>query len=313
MVGMFVAEIEAAENKVEATFYVAKTGMQSLLGDETAKKLKVLKIGYNVASVRQSPGPFPKIKGVLVEIPVNPDVEPVQQPHRRAPFALEDKIAEKLQYLQDQDIIERVHQPSAWVSPIVPVVKDNGEIRLCVDMRRANQAVLRETHQLPIIEELFGRINGAVRFSKLDIRVAYHQVEISERSREITTFIAKQGLLRNKRLMFGISCAPELFQKVMESVVAGLDGVVIYLDDLMVWGRNLEEHDRRLKALMARLHEFGLMLNKEKCVFAVPQLEFLGHELSSSGIRPTESKIAAIKSFRIPNNPNYNYVAFWGS
>ncbi|XP_062540777.1 uncharacterized protein LOC134208847 [Armigeres subalbatus] len=196
MLGMFVAEIEAAGNKVEATFYIASHGMQSLLGDETAKMLKVLKIGYNVGSVQETSAAFPKIKGVIVEIPINPDVRPVQQPYRRAPFALEDKIGEKLQYLMHQYIIERVQQPSAWVSPIVPVVKDNGDIRLCIDMRRANQAVIRETHPLPIIEELFGGINGAVLFSKLDIKEAYHQVEISERSRDITTFITKQGLFR---------------------------------------------------------------------------------------------------------------------
>lgn len=196
IIGMFTAEIEADGNKVEAVFYVAQNGKQSLLGDETAKKLKVLKIGYNVGAIQESPGIFPKIKGVLVEIPVDPYVKPIQQPYRRAPFALEDKIAEKLQSLLDRDIIERVQQPSAWVSPIVPILKDNGEIRLCVDMRRANQAVVRETHPLPIVEELFGGINGATRFSKLDIREAYHQIEISERSREITTFITKQGLFR---------------------------------------------------------------------------------------------------------------------
>lgn len=84
--------------------------------------------------------------------------------------------------------------------------------------------------------------------------------------------------------MFGISCAPELFQKVMESVVAGLDGVVVYLDDIMVWGRNSEEHNRRLNALLARLQDYGILLNEEKCVFGVCQLEFLGHEMSSSGI-----------------------------
>lgn len=195
IIGMFSATIEAEDNKVNATFYVAKDGTQSLLGDETAKKLRVLKIGYNVGSVQPS-DIFPKIKGVIVEIPVDPNVKPVQQPYRRAPFALESKIAEKLQSLLDRDIIEKVDQPSAWVSPIVPVLKDNGEIRLCVDMRRVNKAVLRETHPLPIVEELFGAINGATRFSKLDIKEAYHQVEIAERSREVTTFIAKQGLFR---------------------------------------------------------------------------------------------------------------------
>lgn len=195
IIGMFTAVIVAGDSKAIATFYVAENGTQSLLGDETAKELKVLKIGYNVGSVQASEI-FPKIKGVLVEIPVDPNVKPVQQPYRRAPFALEAKITEKLQSLLDRDIIEKVDEPSPWVSPIVPILKDNGEIRLCVDMRRVNKAILRETHPLPIVEELFGGINGAIRFSKLDIKEAYHQVEFAKRSRAVPTFITKQGLFR---------------------------------------------------------------------------------------------------------------------
>lgn len=196
MTGMFKAKIEAGGNSTDAIFYVAQDGKQCLLGDETAKKLKVLKIGFQVAEIREDKAQFPKMSGILIEIPIDPNVKPVQQSYRRVPFALEEKVADKLRYLLDQDIIERVQEPSAWVSPIVPVLKDSGEIRLCVDMRRANQAVLKETHPLPIVEEMFGSINGAVRFSKVDIKDAYHQVEISKRSREITTFITRQGLFR---------------------------------------------------------------------------------------------------------------------
>lgn len=194
LAGKFTAEIEAGDNSTEAVFYVVKDGKQCLLGDETAKKLKVLKIGFNIGTIQSTT--FPKMKGILIEIPVDLNVKPVQQPYRRVPFALEDKIAEKLRYLLEQDIIERVDQPSAWVSPIVPVVKDSGEIRLCVDMRRANNAVLREIHPLPIVEELFSGMDGATHFSKLDVKDAYHQIEIAERSRDITTFVTKQGLFR---------------------------------------------------------------------------------------------------------------------
>lgn len=102
--------------------------------------------------------------------------------------------------------------------------------------------------------------------------------------------------------MFGISCAPELFQKVMESVIAGLEGVVVYLDDLMVSGRTQEEHDFRLARLMERIQEYGILLNEEKCVFNVSSIEFVGHALSSEGIRPMENKISAIASFRTPTN-----------
>ncbi|XP_055634002.1 uncharacterized protein K02A2.6-like [Toxorhynchites rutilus septentrionalis] len=300
--GMFNAEIEAGDNTTKAKFYVVEGGKQCLLGEETARELQVLKIGFNVGAIDQSPKEFPKVKGVLLEIPIDPTVQPVQQPYRRAPITLEGLIAEKLQFLLEQGIIERVTQPSAWVSPLVPVLKDSGEVRLCVDMRRANRAVLREKHPLPVIEELLGSINGAVRFSKVDIKDAYHQIEISERSREITTFISKYGLFRYKRLMFGVCSAPELFQKVMETIVAGLEGVVVYLDDLVVFGKSEEEHATRLQTLLDRLEEYGILLNSKKCLFNVNKLEFLGHELSEKGIRPTESRVKAIEQFRSPSN-----------
>lgn len=102
--------------------------------------------------------------------------------------------------------------------------------------------------------------------------------------------------------MFGICCAPELFQKVMESILAGLEGVIIYLDDIVVYGRSKEEHDRRLSAVLQRLAEYEVLLNKKKCVFDVESLEFLGHELSVKGVRPTESRVAAIQNFREPQN-----------
>lgn len=109
-------------------------------------------------------------------------------------------------------------------------------------------------------------------------------------------------LPRYKRLMFGVSCAPELFQKVMESILAGLEGVVVYLDDVMVYGTNQEEHDKRLAAALNRLSEYDILLNDRKCVYNVDSLEFLGHELSAKGIRPKESRLAAIQQFRAPQN-----------
>lgn len=102
--------------------------------------------------------------------------------------------------------------------------------------------------------------------------------------------------------MFGVSCAPELFQKVMESIVAGLDGVIVYLDDAVVFGTTVEEHDRRLAALLKRFAEYNILLNEEKCVYSTECLEFLGHQLSVQGVKPTESRILAIQNFREPQN-----------
>lgn len=100
--------------------------------------------------------------------------------------------------------------------------------------------------------------------------------------------------------MFGISCAPEIFQKTMESILAGLEGVIVYLDDIVVFGSTQEEHDKRLQALLKRLQEYNVLLNKEKCIFGAVEIEFLGHVLSEKGVSPTESRIEAITKFREP-------------
>lgn len=97
---------------------------------------------------------------VFVEIPIDKSIQPVQQAYRRAPIALEGKIYEKLKYLLEMDIIEKVDGPSPWISPVVPIVKSSGDLRLCVDMRQANQAVRRETHPLPVIDELLGSVEA---------------------------------------------------------------------------------------------------------------------------------------------------------
>lgn len=197
ILSMFNANIRAGNKEVDARFYIVQQGQRNLLGDKTAKQLEVLKVGFDIASVRKSDSNgFPKIKGIIVEIPIDPTVQPVQQGYRRAPIALEGKIYEKLTDLLEKDVIEKVNGPSGWVSPLVAILKTSGDVRVCVDMRRANQAVLRESHPFPLIEELLGSLSGAVKYSKVDIREAYHQLELSEKSREITTFITKYGLFR---------------------------------------------------------------------------------------------------------------------
>lgn len=145
-------------------------------------------------------------------------------------------------------------------------------------------------------------IGKGVLFSKIDIKNAFHQLELAPDSREITTFITKSGLFRYKRLMFGLSCAPEIFQKVMEHILSGIPGCYNYIDDIIIIGSTDEEHDKILSRVLKRLKEYQVELNMGKCVFRVTKLVFLGHELSTSGIRPTNDKLQAVKQFRQPKN-----------
>lgn len=238
--------------------------------------------------------------GIVVDIAIDPNVTPVAQRYRRMPIHVEDTVDSKLNELLNSDIIERVYRPSRWVSRLTLAMKNDGTARLCVDMREPNKAILRERHPLPTFDDICPSLDGSTVFSTVDVKNAFHQVEISEISRPITTFITKRGLMRFKRLNFGICNAPELFQKIMEQILADLHGVVNYLDDLIIFGSDLTEHDKNLNAVLKRLEEYGVLLNEKKCNFRKSELIFMGHVISKDGIRPTESSIDTLNKFRLP-------------
>ncbi|XP_061395874.1 uncharacterized protein K02A2.6-like, partial [Musca vetustissima] len=164
-------------------------------------------------------------------------------------------------------------------------------------MRRANEAILRENYPLPTFDTFMTKLQGAKWFSRLDLKNAYHQLELDEGSREITTFITSKGLYRYKRLLLGVNSAPEIFQKTMENILAPCTGVVNYLDDVIVFGSTEDEHDKRLKEVLKVFGDANVLLNDEKCVWKTGQLLFLGHILSVEGISTDPDKIDTVLKF----------------
>ena len=128
---------------------------------------------------------------------------------RRVPFSVKDKVTAKVNEPLEKDIIEKVEGPTVWVSPVVVVPKSPGDIRLCVDMRRANEALTRERLPIPTIDEVLDSLNGSGVFSRLDLRWGFHQIELDSESRDITAFASHDGIFRFKRLSFGVNAAPE--------------------------------------------------------------------------------------------------------
>ena len=243
-----------------------------------------------------------KLKDYQVTLHVNPDVPPVAQPVRRTPFSLRDKVKEKIEELVAMDIIEPVEGLTRWVSPVVVVPKQNDEIRLCVDMRRANKAIIRERYPIPTVDEVLQSLYQSTVFSKLDLKWGYHQLELHPDSRSITTFTTHSGLYQYKRLMFGITSAPEVYQHVIQQSLQGCEGVANISDDIIIHGKNTEEHDRRLQRVLERLKEKNLTLNAEKCKFHMTQMVFMGLVLSDNGIGPAEDKVKAIVDAREPQS-----------
>ncbi|XP_062713858.1 uncharacterized protein K02A2.6-like [Aedes albopictus] len=244
--GSFVADIRVGQKCVKAEFFVVTGGQQCLLGDETSKLLGILKVGLDVNKVTEEVKPFSKISGVQVKIHTDPEIKPVFQPLRRVPIPLESAVKSKLEQLLARDIIEVKTGPTSWVSPLVVVGKANGDVRLCLDLRRVNEAVLRERHPMPVVDEYLARLGKDMIRSKLDIREAFLQVELDPESRDVTTFITSLGLFRFKRLPFGLVTAPEAFQRTMDEILTGCEGTHWYLDDVIIEGSTEEEHDRRV-------------------------------------------------------------------
>ncbi|KAM8707647.1 hypothetical protein ACLKA7_014733 [Drosophila subpalustris] len=199
-VGKFAATVKTTKTQTVAEFYVADELGKVLLGYETAKALGVLQIGHGsvtneintIKSEVKEIKPLGTIKGLIVDLPIKKDAKGVVQPYRRVPVPLENLVEEKVEEMMKQGIVEKVVGVSKWISPLVCAPKGK-DVRICVDMRRANEAVERENHPLPTMEDFLPHLGEAKVFSKLDVKQAYHQVAISPESREITTFMTKKA------------------------------------------------------------------------------------------------------------------------
>ena len=319
-IGEFDAELAVNGKSQTTAFIVIKGSGQLLLGRDSALGFGVLSLPQPVVSavssasldesfkqqlVAQYPTVFNgvgKLKGYQAHLHIDPNKAPVAQKQRRVPFALESKVKEKLDDLLERDIIQEAEGPTPWVSPVVVAEKPNGDIRLCVDMRRANEAIVRERHPLPTVDEIIRNINGSVVFSKIDLKWGFHQVELDEESRSITTFAVNDRLYQYKRLAFGISSAPELYQKLIRGLLYGLSGLQNAADDMVVYGRDYEEHDRNLHRLLQRLQENHITVNKDKCVFRQKSVVFYGLLLSADGVQPTEATVSAMRNAKAPSN-----------
>ena len=303
-------------NKVinNVNFFVLEGEGKPILGTETLTKLGILKIEPEINNLAKDDSTaeivdrykslfkgIGKLKDFQLKIPIDSSIEPVCQIARRVQHHLRGKLSQKPKELEELDIIEKTIGPTHWVSPVIVVPKSDGDIRLCVDMRRANLPVKRERQPIPTIVELLQEMNQSKIFSKLDVKWAYYQIELDPESRDITTFATREELFRYKRLMFGVSCAPEMYQRTMQQILAGCKGVRNILDDIIVFASSEKEHNERLEEVLKRLKEKDLKL-KEKCCFNMMKLEFMGHVLSKDGVAPEESKIKAVASVREPKN-----------
>ncbi|KAK7909818.1 hypothetical protein WMY93_014502 [Mugilogobius chulae] len=250
----------------------------------------------------ESPAMFGCAKNFIHKVKLRPEVKPVQQKLRRLPLSVRDAVSKELKNMEENGIIEKI-DASEWVSPIVVTKRKNGDLRTCVDLREPNKAVIVDSHPLPLIEDILSELRGAVLFSTLDLKSAYHQLTLHEESRGLTAFITHEGLYQYCRVPYGLSSAPAAFQKMMTQILSGLNGVQCYLDDIIIYGSSEAEHEANLRAVLCRINDAGLKLNVDKCHIRQTTLSFLGQKIGPEGLLPDDSHVAAILNAPPPSDP----------
>ena len=321
VLGKFQCEMESNKKFSVQDVYVVKGVSQALLGRPAIQSLEIIS-QVNISSVHDASvnapenGPseyyytqYPNLFNGLgktdweYDIKLSSDAQPysISVP-RRVPIPLLDKVKTELQRMQDMGVISKVNEPTEWCSGMVVVPKANGQVRICVDLTKLNQSVKREKHPLPTVEESLSKLAGGKVFSKIDANSGFWQIKLSERSRHLTTFMTPFGRFHFNVLPFGISSAPEFFQKRMSELLEGLPGVVCQMDDCLIAGATKEQHDERLKTVLEKVEGAGLTLNESKCEFEKKSVTFLGNVISAEGIRADPVKVKAIEDMPTPQN-----------
>ena len=317
ILGQFKARLKSSTCTATAQLQVIKGKHGCLLSHQTATALNLITL--HVQALRQSVPQVPShellikkypqlfegvgtLKNFEVKLHIDQTVTPVAQPARRIPFHLRQKVTKALNDLEEQGIIEKAEGPTPWISPLVLTPKKDGDTRLCVDMRMPNRAIQRERHPSPTADDLTHALNGAIVFSKLDLRSGYHQLCLSKESRYITTFATHQGLFRYKKLNFGTSSASEIFQLAINEQIHDIPNAINISDDVIIYGKTQAEHDQALEAVFHRFSSNGLTLNRKKCVFNQSELTFFGLVFSSQGVSPDPQKVDAIHNAPPPSS-----------
>lgn len=273
------------------------------LGDGTVNKIKQLVNKFvDVFSVEGEP--LGTVKGHEQKIFLKPNTVPRYIKQYRLPQAQREVIAAKVREMVQQGLAEPCI--SAWNSPVLLVPKKGAstlkDYRLVIDYRRLNDVVEDDKFPIPNIDEILDDVGQAKVFSTLDLDQGYYQMRLEKESRPCTAFTTKDGHFQLVRMPMGLKTSPSCFSRMMLMVLGDLIGkcAYVYLDDIVVYGKDEREHAQNLERVLSRLRSVGLKLKPKKCQFFRTSVKYLGHEISDEGIRPDPEKFKTIREWSVP-------------
>ena len=300
--GQFVTNVEHKDESYTLTVYVVGGNQTNdLLSRSAASSMGLI---HRVEQVNESVfGDIGLMKCEPVAIKLKENAVPYSLTAlRRIPFPQLPKVETELQRMLDEDIIEKVTEPTDWCALMVVAPKKSGKVRICVDLKRLNEAVKCEHYILPTLEDIALKLAGSTAFSTLDASSGFWQIPLETKSRKFTTFLTPFGRFCFCRLPFGITSAPEIFQRKMTELLDGIPGVEVIMDDVLVHGKDNAMHDESLSQVFNRIKQSGMRLNKSKCKIRQPKLEYFGHIVDCNRVSPSADKVKAILELSPPED-----------
>ena len=227
---------------------------------------------------------------------------PIRQPVRQVPKHKQHEAQKLIQRMLDKNIISPSQSP--WSSPVILVRKKDGSLRFCVDYRKVNSVTRKDAYPLPRIDDTLNTLAGSSWFTTLDLLSGYWQLEVAENDREKTAFSTRSGLFHFNVMPFGLCNAPASFQRLMDMVLSGVlwEVCLVYIDDVIIMGRDFNSHLTNIASVLHRLRNAGLKVKPTKCDFFKQEVMFLGHVISEKGISTDKSKVDKVVSWPTPTN-----------
>ena len=269
------------------------------LSDEHKESLYALLLEYADLFARH-PDDFGRTSKVKHTIHTG-GAQPIRQPVRRIPQAHRGEAKVLIRGMLEKKVIQPSNGP--WASPVVLVRKKDGSLRFCVDYRKINAVTRKDAYPLPRVDDTLDTLAGAKWFSALDLLSGYWQVEMAGEDQEKTAFCTPEGLFEFSVMPFGLCNAPATFQRLMDMVLTGLqwDSCLVYLDDILIVGKTFSKHLHNLRDVFGRLRGAGLKLQPRKCGFCLPEVGFLGHIVSATGVSTDPSKTEKVAEWPVPS------------
>lgn len=311
-VGKITLLVSTKDKYVPVEFEIVKSKASPIFGLKTCLDLNLISRIYSLNSKTASSEEILENYSDVFEglgclsteykIQIDKEAKPVIHPPRKIPYALKNKVKNELNRLEKMRVIEKVTEPTEWVNSLVVVEKPNKDVRLCLDPRDLNKSVLREHYPMKTVEEVAAKVSTAKMYSVLDASNGYWQIKLSKDSQKYTTFNTPFGRYKYLRLPFGISSSSEVFQRTVSQILENIEGCEVIADDILIWGKDKQEHNERLCTVLERIRQANMKLNKAKCKIGLSEVAYVGHTFGPDGLKPSSEKIRAILEIPEPKN-----------